>query len=217
MKYVRTSVGSTYYPKILGVYEKELHSIIERLCLDSFDSIVNVGAAEGYYSVGFALRSPRSKHVAFETTKDGQHLVKQMAVMNGVDGSIEVFGQCNPSDLNNLLSTTKKTLIIMDVEGAELSLLDQKLCQKLSECYILVELHDFLDRTLGSTIAERFKASHVIEEVWSRERTVDDFSIKMPGMLRRVLKYRIIPLMSESRGEPMRWYFMTPLDFRISL
>lgn len=54
--YVGESVGSSYFPKILGIYEKELHGILEANKLDSFDKIIVIGAGEGYYAVGLAKK-----------------------------------------------------------------------------------------------------------------------------------------------------------------
>ena len=66
MRYVEITVGSRYYPKILGTLEKELRSIIDILSQKEFDMIVNIGAGEGYYAVGLALRNPRVRIIAYE-------------------------------------------------------------------------------------------------------------------------------------------------------
>src|SRR5207249_10415948 len=89
MKYVSTSVGSVYEPKLMGTYELELHPIIEQLCKQQFSRIIDVGAAEGYYAVGMAMRSPRSEVIAFETTTEGQALIAQLAALNEVAARVE--------------------------------------------------------------------------------------------------------------------------------
>lgn len=75
MIYVGSSVGSEYCPKLLGTYESELHLIIEELCQKLFNTIINVGAAEGYYAIGMAICNPQSRVIAFETTLNGQKLI----------------------------------------------------------------------------------------------------------------------------------------------
>src|ERR1700722_2566319 len=65
MRYGSVSVGSAYIPKLLGIYERELSSFIEAACLKRPDLIVDVGAAEGYYAVGLAVRNPTAKVIAF--------------------------------------------------------------------------------------------------------------------------------------------------------
>src|SRR3989344_7241810 len=41
MKYVKDSVGSRLLPKLLGTYELELHPTIEKVCRESFDTIID--------------------------------------------------------------------------------------------------------------------------------------------------------------------------------
>ena len=43
---------------VLGSTELELRDLIERLIASNYSTIINVGAADGYYAVGFARRSP---------------------------------------------------------------------------------------------------------------------------------------------------------------
>ena len=43
-------------PKLLGIYERELHGAIEAAIRAQPGLIVNVGAADGYYAVGLARR-----------------------------------------------------------------------------------------------------------------------------------------------------------------
>ena len=50
------SVCSTIVPKLIGCYEKELHSVIELICSQQYNSVVDIGCAEGYYAVGLAMR-----------------------------------------------------------------------------------------------------------------------------------------------------------------
>src|SRR6266446_5569422 len=56
MRYIDNAFGSAYVPKLLGIYERELNDCIERACALSFPLIIDIGAAEGYYAIGMALR-----------------------------------------------------------------------------------------------------------------------------------------------------------------
>jgi len=58
MRYVARAYHSAYHAKLLGTYEMELHGIVEELCRETPGIIVDVGAAEGYYAVGLAMRLP---------------------------------------------------------------------------------------------------------------------------------------------------------------
>ena len=62
--------------KLIGCYEQELHPGIERLLGSSPSTIVNVGAAEGYYAVGLAMRAPGSRVHAFEPDTDRREMLR---------------------------------------------------------------------------------------------------------------------------------------------
>src|SRR5919198_4691601 len=53
-------------PKLLGVYESELHAAIEDAIRADPAVIVNVGAADGYYAVGLARRCRQARVIAYE-------------------------------------------------------------------------------------------------------------------------------------------------------
>ena len=89
MKYVNSTSEGPYYPRLLGTYELELGPTIEELCQKSFDTIMAVGAAEGYYAVGLAIRNPQSRVIAFELNVKGQNLMRQMAKMNNIENTKE--------------------------------------------------------------------------------------------------------------------------------
>jgi predicted O-methyltransferase YrrM len=72
MHYTENSQGSCYIPKLLGVYERELHDVLENLIAWGPDLVIDAGAAEGYYAVGLARRLPQSRIMAFEMEEGGR-------------------------------------------------------------------------------------------------------------------------------------------------
>jgi hypothetical protein len=68
-----------HIPKLLGIYERELNPYIDQACALNFSRIVDVGAAEGYYAVGMALRNPHARVIAFEIAfdADGDHEIQR--------------------------------------------------------------------------------------------------------------------------------------------
>ena len=72
MRYVDTSVGSCFIPKLLGTYECELASKVEWICRQQPKLIIDIGAAEGYYAIGLAIRMPNARVVAFEQDRQGR-------------------------------------------------------------------------------------------------------------------------------------------------
>ena len=209
MKYLENSTGSVYFPKILGIYEKELYTNIERFLNIEFDEIMDIGAAEGYFAVGFAMRYPKSEIIAFEPGFYGCYLLDKLAAMNGVSDRVKIKAQlCMPEDLKQMLNQDKKTFLFMDVEGAELDLLDIVKIPALKSCSVMVEIHDMIIPKLGETIKERFQNTHNIIEIWQEQRTIKDLTIKT--FWKSLFKKQYVNLMSEGRSTVMRWLVMEP-------
>lgn len=210
VKYVYKSTGSVLFPKLLGTYELELHSIIKALCQKQFDIIVNAGAGEGYYAIGFAVKNSQSHIIAFEAESEGQRLIKEMARINGVEKKVSVLGLCDSLSLSDSLAGCDKCMVLMDVEGNEEALLNPLIIPKLRESHILVELHDLVNRGMGAVITSRFKDSHMITEIWSRNRRFEDFPVKSWRRYLFWLKKYLIRSMFETRPEQMRWFYLEP-------
>lgn len=210
MRYVASSLGGAYYPRVLGTYELELGPAIEALCQKSFDTIINVGAGEGYYAVGLALRNPHAHIVAFEGNVEGQRLIKQMAEMNGVAQRLSIRGLCDAGLLLDCLSDSTKSLVVMDVEGSESAMLDPVIVPKLKESYILVELHDFLSEGVSASILKRFQDTHKITKILSQPRTFADFPVNISGVASLLPKRWLTKIMDEWRQEKMNWFYLKP-------
>ncbi len=216
MKYLGTSVGSQFYPKILGTYEKELHPAIEKLCSMKFDHVVNVGAGEGYYAVGLAMRMPGAGVIAFESDEAGQACTRRMAQVNGVQTRVIIHGLCDIPAFSNCFSRSTNCLVFMDVEGAESLLLDPHVVPELSEVHILVELHDFIYRQIGDLLGDRFGQSHRITEIVSKPRTVADYPFPISALFARLCRKYLLRSISENRPGRMRWFYLEPRPFPAS-
>jgi hypothetical protein len=160
LRYIHEAVGSQWAPKLLGTYEMELAPVIEGIIAKAPAQVVNIGAAEGYYAVGLAWRMSGTRVVAFEAQQARHKLLKDFAAANGVAERIEVRGACLPDSLNDALQGGASTLVICDIEGAEVELLDPHEVPALRLADILVELHDFVNRDVESVLRERFAPTH---------------------------------------------------------
>src|SRR5258708_2693479 len=73
---------SAMLPKILGTYEREIADAIETICQAGCDRIIDIGAAEGYYAVGMALRNTKAQVIAFELASGAAYDLKRLAARN---------------------------------------------------------------------------------------------------------------------------------------
>lgn len=210
MKYVNSSLGGSYYSRLLGTYELELFPLVERISREPFDTIVNVGAAEGYYAVGLAMRNPSARVYAFEANPDGARLIHQMAKMNGVEDRVCIGGSCDARLLSRALAGGKRCVVVMDIEGQESAVLDPAAVPGLKGSFMLVELHDYIFPETSALLSRRFAGTHTITEVWSRPRVYADFPLAVPVWLSWVPKKWFTGIMDEWRREKMRWFYLEP-------
>ena len=54
--------------KLIGAYEHQCHPVIEKALRRGYSRIINIGAGEGYYAVGFGLRLAETGGRAAEMT-----------------------------------------------------------------------------------------------------------------------------------------------------
>jgi len=197
---------------LLGSYESELHDIVQQLINQEWDTIVDIGAAEGYYAVGFARACPKAKVIAFEGEEDARRVLSELAAHNGVQERLQIEGWCDIENLRAALRARagQRTLVMMDVEGAEASLLDPVVIPELQPAYLLIEVHDFAFAGLSNLIRTRFASTHRIKEVQLRPRTIADYPIRMPLLLRTLFRRACLDVISENRNPNSRWFYMLP-------
>lgn len=169
LKYPSTnSVGSEIIPKLLGVYESELHSVFQRIKDNNYSKIINVGCAEGYYAVGLAQMYKSTKVCAYDLDNNARQLCLEMAKLNGVEDQLEIKSKCSSQDLLDLPSSSK-ALIVCDCEGFERELFNRDNVPNLANCDLIIETHDFIDIGVSKYLKGLFDTSHTIESIYSTD------------------------------------------------
>jgi hypothetical protein len=158
-------------PLLLGCYEHELHPFFEDAIAKNYARILNIGCSVGYYAVGLARRMPTVVIEAFDIDEVARNKCQEMARVNGVEDRVHISGEFFGKDFEKYAD--KKTLVIMDIEGAEKELLNPEAFPSLRKMDVLVELHDFGDPTISKTILPRFEPSHTIEIIKNRTSLPD--------------------------------------------
>lgn len=191
--------------KLTGTYELELHDVISEWIERGAAHVVNVGAAEGFYAVGLARAIPAASVIAYDIDDDMRARCRSLAVANGVADRVLIKQECTAADLEAL--PRHGTVLLFDCEGCETQLLDPAPAPVLRALEILVELHDFVDSTISSTIQERFKASHVVTVINSRSR-----ADVVPPELEQLPRRERLTLIGERRPAAMRWARLVPRE-----
>jgi len=204
MVYITESAGSSFLPKLVGSYECELYGVLEQILASSYDTVADVGSAEGYYVVGLAMRMQTTPKIyAFDINHEARELCRSLAKKNKVEQKIIIAGFCDAAMLQKTLQG--HSLVICDCEGYETELLQPSTVPALATSDILVELHDILKPGITQVITDRFRQSHNILMLDSVERDPADYPAIhfLPPEQQRAA-------VSEFRNGPQQWAFMTP-------
>lgn len=212
LKYINQASGSVFPPKLLGIYELELQPIIQSVLNNPPQLFVDIGSAEGYYAVGMARELPaETEIIAYEMDARARRSLQQLAEKNNLAQRIQLKEKCEPRDLSSALRGCEKAFILCDVEGYEKQLLDPETVPELATAQILVELHDFLEPGVSDLIRHRFEATHTIEIITEKQRSLEHYPYS--NAVTKVLpsKYRLWAV-GEHRTVQMHWFWMKPKD-----
>lgn len=204
MHYLSRAYFGPILPKVLGTHEMELWPAVERLCALSPPLIIDIGAAEGYYAVGLAMRNPASRVICYEMYAPARRLIGQMARMNGVESRVTILPTCTVESLRKVLEDGKPSAIVCDVEGAEDELMDPGQIPALKHCVLLIEVHEGFRQALPERMKSRFAQSHELEHIHNRPRIPADIP---PGI--SLTARELDPATYEGR-RVAQWFFLTP-------
>ena len=88
------------------------------------------------------------KAYAFEISKKERDILKINLKKNNLIDDVEIYGAAGFRKILDLLDINdlKKTLFLIDIEGAEFDLFNNEFNEKLKDSFFIIENHDFLLR-----------------------------------------------------------------------
>jgi len=210
LRYPRSALFEVLWltPRLAGTFELELHGAVEALVRSQPRLLVNIGAADGYYAVGMAMRCPGTRVVAYESDRPRSRVCSRVSRLNRVEERVEVCGTCTPDDLVRL-NPPRPTAVICDVDGQEAELIDPARVGWLREALLLVEVHESLAPGVTSTLRERLEGTHRLEWIEPSRRYLANpehrpfWSLRLSPVQQRML-------MSELRVVRTPWLLATP-------
>ncbi|MEM6471325.1 MAG: glycosyltransferase [Planctomycetota bacterium] len=194
------SHGSTLAAKMLGTYEAELQPTFDRLVSKDYETIIDVGGAEGYYAIGAALAWPSACVIAYELQREAREAIREMARHNGVSERVRIHAECLFGDLYG-----RRSLIICDIEGSEAELLIHPEALKgFAGSDFVIETHDLFRPGICNQLRDQFSKTHevsIIQSIPDAERPV----IWRLDELSSLSHERQSQTLAERRGGPMQW------------
>jgi hypothetical protein len=126
--------------KLLGVYEHEIAWVFERAVARGAATFVDIGCADGYYAVGMAHASPATTTYAYDLAASARELCLQTARASGVGERVRI-GKRFTIDRLESLPMDDGALVLCDIEGGEVELLDARAASALARSVVVVEVH----------------------------------------------------------------------------
>jgi len=194
---------------ILGLYEREVLNAIANVP-KRYTNFVDLGAADGYYAIGVLTSGRYQKSTAFEMTEAGRAVIKKNAALNLVSDRLEVFGKAENDFYKGFTQEElRKSVVLIDIEGAEFEILDKNCLEQLKESVVIIEIHDWkvkngLDKK--NALIENAKHFFKVEELLMSSR---DLSIYPE--LRDFNDTDRWLICSEGRERLMTWIRLDPL------
>lgn len=202
--------GSDRSPILLGLYEQE---VLESLASipKSYNTFIDLGAADGYYGIGVLINNLFEKSYCFEISDVGQEVIRKNARLNNVSDRVKVFGIANEGFYNLIAAEDLvRSVLFVDIEGGEFDLLDKSTFDAFKKAIIFIELHDWLVEN-GPEKLKRLKddclATHVVSELTTTSRDLSKFAeLKKYNDTDRWL------ICSERRAQMMTWLRLDPIE-----
>lgn len=190
--------------KIVGSYEAELFSSLDRAVSQKPDIVINIGASEGYYAIGLKRLLHSAKVFTFDIDEKSFPVLDHCAQLNGVDVTrLENFDFARP--LADIPAQPEASLLFLaDCEGAENDFVKMP-SDIVRRSAFIVELHDLFIAGTTERLTRFLCDTHVIEIIDQQDRNIKDYPEldEMNGSIRHVL-------LDEFRATPMQWLYATP-------
>jgi hypothetical protein len=157
--------------KLLGVYEIELKPWISEFSKNQYDYVMNIGAAEGLYSILFEKLFPATSIYSFEQEFWTRNLLRKTCLLNNTE-NVVVLGEFDTSAIENI-DEKKRGLIFCDCEGFESVIFSPAYLEKFRNCDLIIEVHDHIIPDVSSTLQRNLahrEETFLIEQITLQDR-----------------------------------------------
>ena len=196
--------------KWLGTYESELSSVIDEIISLQPRAIFDLGCAEGYYAVGLARLLPSTPVMAFDADPISLWQCRRLAQANGVAEQLTLRGYCSPELFGSLLK--ERSLVVCDIEGGEVEVLDLERSSLLRQCWLLIETHRLGagSEWSGPCMRARFRSTHDVYEINQQPRSLASVA---PDLVQKAGVSAIMNWLDEMRSPEQSWLWLKPKTF----
>jgi hypothetical protein len=201
--------GFTIAPKLFGTYEIEIQGFVEEICNGKYSTIINIGCAEGYYAVGFALRISDINVYAYDINEKARELCLEMATTNSVKDKIKIEEIFTMRTIHTIISKNPG-FIFCDCGGAEEFIFyndGENWLNLITNFDLLIEIHDNVHPGISKYIYNLFSESHDIQIINSVNDQLRPKIFDCPTISDKNSDIKE-KLMAERRLGAVSWFYM---------
>lgn len=204
MDYVVRAAEGALLPRLLGVYERELHPHLLAFAEEGLDHIIDIGCAEGYYAVGLARLMPDVTVNAYDINETARRRCGLLAKANGVTDQVVIREEFRGEDFETFRDKGR-VLVFIDAEGFEDDILRPDLYPAMAGFNLIVETHPSFRRGVTERLIERFASTHDIIRLDPSVEKAD-----LPAQLTGRSHLDMMLACWEWRAGPTPWLVMRP-------
>lgn len=200
--------------KLLGCYEQQVQEkIIELKNKYKLKYLINFGAGEGFHALGLIKNNYFRKALCFEINKLTRNILFGNIKINKINKKILIFSEANFKDIANNLNAIKlkRSLFLVDIEGEEFNLFNQKNLIYYKNSFLIIENHQkfFKNKKLKNVFFKLINKNFNVKILNDGGRNPN--LIKKLENLNDDEKWL---LMSENRPCRMDWIILIPKSVR---
>jgi hypothetical protein len=188
--------------KLLGTYEQEIAWVFQRAVERQVQTFIDIGCADGYYAAGIAHASPTTTTFAYDLAPSARELCAQTAAAAGVENRVRIGKRFTVSALAAL--PARRALVLCDIEGGEVELLDSGAAAALRSSVVVVEVHEDERPGAGERLTQAFAGTHDAVTVRQQPRC------GVPAALAEWTSDERARALSEFRGSELHWIVFEP-------
>jgi hypothetical protein len=193
---------------LLGIYEEEVLNSIMSVS-NKYNVFIDLGAADGYYSIGTLISRKFKKSYSFEISDKGREVIQKNATLNKVSNKLHILGEATKYFYKSIpIKDLNSAVILIDIEGAEFSLLDSEVFSHLKKSIIFIELHDWFFEDGEEKMARLVSDAKPFFKISKLTTTSRDLS-RFPELFDYSDSERWL-IASEGRSKLMTWLRLDP-------
>ncbi len=197
--------------KLLGIYEEQVQNKIVYLKKKfELEHLINFGSGDGYHMVGLIKNEHFNNGLAFEINEYGQKQIEENLRINNINQKVKIFKEANFDVIKKEMNSEqlKKSLFLVDIEGGEFELFNERNIEIFKNSYLIIENHDFLsDQNIVNNFFEIMNKYFHLEILNNGPR--NPFLIPEIKDLDDDERWLIV---SEGRKQSMNWLIFIPKD-----